>query len=175
MFWKEDERWLWPTFLQVIKWIEPRWVIIENVEGIRTRGLDDILGTLADSGYDAEWDRLSAQAFGAPHQRQRYFIVAYPEGQYVSKHPAIYRKPSCVGAAFYTSCDPRSRRLYEVGSATVAEVASPFMGTGWWRTEPDVDRMAYGIPDFVDRYRVLGNAVVPQVAEWVGRRIMESV
>ena len=44
--------------------------------------------------------------------------------------------------------------------------------TGWWSTEPDVGRVAHGVPSRVDRLRSLGNAVVPQVAEWIGRRIV---
>ena len=173
MWWEDDERWLWPVFLRVIQWCEPNWVVIENVEGIRTRGLDQILRSLADSGYDAEWDRLSAQAFGAPHQRQRYFIIAYPCGSFRGNMPCVYRKPSLTGKAFYENCHIRSRRLYGIGRKEVEKVRSPFGGFGWWRFEPDLDRMGYGIPDLVDRHRAIGNAVVPQVAEWLGRRIME--
>jgi DNA (cytosine-5)-methyltransferase 1 len=74
----EDERWLWPYYLEVIDELHPRWVLIENVDGLRSRGLADILQGLANCGYDAEWDRIPAAAFGAPHVRYRYFILAYP-------------------------------------------------------------------------------------------------
>ena len=74
-----DERWLWPEFERIIGEFRPSWVIAENVPGLRRRGLALVLGGLADLGYDAEWIRLSAAAVGAPHLRERIFIVAYPQ------------------------------------------------------------------------------------------------
>lgn len=77
-----DERDLWPEFSRLIRELRPAWVLAENVPGLRTsdagRFFGGILRDLAEIGYDAEWTVLSAAQFGAPHQRERIFIVAYP-------------------------------------------------------------------------------------------------
>jgi site-specific DNA-cytosine methylase len=73
-----DDRWLWPHFARVIRVLRPRYVVVENVPGLLARGMGDVLGDLASIGYDAEWESLSAAAFGAPHIRDRVWIVAYP-------------------------------------------------------------------------------------------------
>lgn len=74
-----DERWLWPEFARLIRILRPRYVLVENVPGLLRRGIEDVLGDLAASGYDAEWEGLPASAFGAPHERQRIWIVAYTD------------------------------------------------------------------------------------------------
>lgn len=75
-----DERDLWPAFLRVVREVGPRFVLVENVPGLLARGLGRVLGELASCGYDAEWDSLPAQAVGAPHRRDRVWIVAYAAG-----------------------------------------------------------------------------------------------
>jgi DNA (cytosine-5)-methyltransferase 1 len=108
--------------------------------------MGDVLGDLAASGYDTEWDCIPAAAVGAPHLRYRVFIVAHANGE---------RRPWRA-------------RVFGQGWWSQLE------NGGWWTTEPDVGRVAHGVPSRVDRLRGLGNAVVPQVAEWIGRRLMES-
>ena len=75
-----DERDLWPAFRRVLREVGPTFALIENVSGILIRGLPRILGELAEDGYDAEWAVLAAQDVGAPHRRERVWIIAYPEG-----------------------------------------------------------------------------------------------
>lgn len=75
---EEDPRWLWPDIVRVLHLLGPRYVFLENVPGLRVRGLGAVLRDLALLGYDAEWESLPASAFGAPHIRERVFIVAYP-------------------------------------------------------------------------------------------------
>jgi len=76
----EDERWLWPEFVRVIRAVRPRWVLVENVPGLLSidagRLFGGVLRDLAESGYDADHDCISAAALGAPHIRDRVFIVA---------------------------------------------------------------------------------------------------
>src|SRR5206468_5533936 len=76
-----DERDLWPEFARIIRAARPRWVVAENVPGLLSsdagRFFGTVLGDLAACGYDAEWDCLPASAFGAPHRRDRVWIVAY--------------------------------------------------------------------------------------------------
>lgn len=150
---QEDARWLWTEVDRIVRVVRPRFVLLENVPGLLVRGLGDVLGGLAASGYDAEWDCLPAAAFGAPHLRDRVFIVAYC--------PESLGDPTGVG------CD--------AGPLVFAEEIDPHeaaLRADWWETEPGVGRVAHGVPGQVDRLRALGNAVVPAVAEWIGRRIV---
>lgn len=144
-----DQRWLWPEFHRIIRLVRPRFVLVENVQALLGRGFGDVLGDLAASGYDAEWDCLPAAAFGAPHLRDRVFLVAHASS------------PRLQGLG-------TERGLFQALSQ--GEVG----GADWWATEPNVGRVADGIPHRVDRLRGLGNAVVPQVAEWIGRRLLDA-
>lgn len=137
---------LWKEFARIIKELKPPWALIENVSALRSRGLEVVLQDLSASGYDAEWDCIPAAAVGAPHQRDRLFILAYP-----------------VRSRFQGAYGPEGREyLRPIAPALRRQ----------WDTEPLLDRVANGIPKRVDRLRCLGNAVVPQVAETVGRMIM---
>lgn len=66
-------------FFRLVRELRPRVVLMENVTGILARGFGDLLGELASCGYDAEWDCVPASAVGAPHQRDRVWLVAYPQ------------------------------------------------------------------------------------------------
>src|ERR1700688_2294445 len=70
---------LWAQFSRIIGEIRPRFVIVENVAGLSVRGMDRVCGDLAALGFDAEWETIPAGAFGAPHLRNRIFLVAYSE------------------------------------------------------------------------------------------------
>jgi DNA (cytosine-5)-methyltransferase 1 len=70
---------LWFEMLRVIAIAKPRFVLIENPEGLRHRGLGEVIGGLAKVGYVGEWQCISAAHLGAPHQRERLFIIAYPQ------------------------------------------------------------------------------------------------
>lgn len=77
---KEDDRYLWPEMFRVIKEIKPRWVVAENVAGIVRMALDDVLSDLESEGYEAGTFIIPACAVGAPHRRDRVWIVAYSTG-----------------------------------------------------------------------------------------------
>ena len=77
-----DERHIFPYILEAISILRPRWVILENVRGHLTLGLKEVLQGLAEQGYDARWQVIRASDVGAPHQRARLFIIAYPNGEY---------------------------------------------------------------------------------------------
>ena len=68
---------LWKEMLRIIREVRPKYVLVENVTALLGRGLGVVLGDLAESGYDAEWDCIPASALGAPHQRDRVWIVAH--------------------------------------------------------------------------------------------------
>jgi DNA (cytosine-5)-methyltransferase 1 len=207
-----DRSGLWWEFARTIGVVEPRYVVVENVPALTRRGLDAILGWLAENGYDAEWQIVSAAAMGAPHIRERLFVVAYPPERTTQRRGALRRtqqaeRASCGGETnAETLSDPDSsrrgaqqRRVSKGESDTAgkceamadaarkrcdqrAGLRSVFSegqrgrrlhhcclqkGGQKWQSEPDVDRLADGVPDRVDRLRGLGNAVVPQVSEFV--------
>ena len=142
---------LWAEFYRLIGIIRPRFAVVENVGAITVRGLPQVIGDLAEIGYDAEWQIVPAAYVGAPHLRERLFIVAHP-------HSAGLEGDECpilAGASDWRQHADATR-------------------SAWWGSEPAVGRVADGVPRRVDRLRALGNAVVPQVAEWIGRRIMEA-
>ena len=237
--------------MRVVRILEPRYVVLENVAALLTRGLDVVLGTLASLGYDAEWHCIPAAAVGAPHIRDRVFIVAYANNAgsgtpkcgiddnrktQDTKQPQPQPKPCRYCSAFFErwrcsaaelgECDcpkcqgfcecttehaksggrgaRRTRRFVAAGPqqpkperpvqnladtkrfknkrdgyAAVSKSRCESkgrqnVGASWWSVESDVGRVADGVPDRVDRLRCLGNAVVPQVAEWIGRAIIQS-
>lgn len=69
---------LWSEFHRLIEEIRPKYAIIENVSALRSRGLDQVLREISEIGYDAEWHCITAASVGAPHRRDRIWIVAYP-------------------------------------------------------------------------------------------------
>lgn len=173
-----DERWMWPEFARVVRLLRPRFVLVENVAGLLTLGLGDVLGSLAGIGYDAEWTVLRASDVGAPHRRARVFIIARladPDGTRL----ALW---SCVGGNARTERAPAER-----GGVSHDWPPGPGDAPGWSAyltrhpgLEPAIRRGADGVPAGLDprsrrrRLRALGNAVVPQVAEWIGRRIVAA-
>ena len=74
----EDERHLWPYIKEIIGLLRPSFVVLENVRGHFSLGFREVLGDLADIGYDARWRLIRASDVGAPHRRERLFILAYP-------------------------------------------------------------------------------------------------
>ncbi|MBQ8797206.1 MAG: DNA cytosine methyltransferase [Oscillospiraceae bacterium] len=236
---KEDDRYLWPEMLRVIREIRPRWVVGENVAGIVTLALDTVLSDLESIGYACQAVIIPACAVDAPHRRDRCAILAYrmcdgsktgsadsqrrqegdaaepidggaavansksqrcgETGRSIKRPKERIAGSSAVlaysngGAVRHDSNNGRTsdREVYEAVNAGVFGRASetvpntdsqrlqipghepgfqavqPENGTefaGWWTAEPDVGRVAHGVPARVDRLRCLGNAVVPQWA-----------
>lgn len=77
---QEDERWIWPDIWRWVREVRPRFVYLENVPGFVRHGLPVVLKDLAEAGFAAEWDCFSAAQLGAPHKRERVFVLAYTEG-----------------------------------------------------------------------------------------------
>jgi DNA (cytosine-5)-methyltransferase 1 len=159
---QDDERWLWPEFARVIRELQPRYVLVENVPGLLVRGLGDVLGDLAAAGYDAEWGCVSAASVGAPHLRKRIFIMAHRERERLEGHAGD-------GDHGHESRRLKARPNRSTGEGCLPPRDRPY--GDYWAVEPNVGRVADGVPARVDRLRALGNAIVPQVAEWVGRQL----
>jgi DNA (cytosine-5)-methyltransferase 1 len=156
-----------------------------------------VIGDLAKIGYDCEWQLISAASIGAPHKRERLIIVAYPQGQYsddIKNNTTNSMGPKTVSEFGNSS---RSKNVADTigfkldnshfngtNTPTFVKTSTVFTLSGRsgnsttgssWIFEPSVGRVADGVPSRVDRLRGLGNAVVPQVAEYVGRFILASL
>jgi len=196
---------LWSEMFRLVGELRPRYLIVENVSALLARGIDRVLGDLAGVGYDAEWGVIPACALGAPHVRERIWIVAYPM---CNRHN---RENATPAAAPYKKWNDSAHRQIgrAVTGSTIAsreDVSNPNCsgfpvrhevidggqaGRGvksgsesfrvftedrqkQWEVEPNVGRVADGVPARVDRLRSLGNSIVPQIATWIGERIVEA-
>jgi DNA (cytosine-5)-methyltransferase 1 len=238
---------------------------MENVRGHLSLGFGRVLGDLAEIGYDAEWQVIPAAAVGAPHKRERVFIVAYPKSEFSNgsnDNPRIglesqslskfrddgrsqslantndtgNKTPECRiddngssqikkgsniaqfefgghGANVANTdrrrrkqCKPKTKSVSGISSSSkrnsteMADTDGEQLGQRgrtkdiesknrvwsdnnrrettngfrqWWEIEPNVGRVANGVPNRVDRLKGLGNAIVPQVAELVGALVVE--
>ena len=191
---------LWKWYLKAISTIRPRITFIENVSALLGRGLSTVLCDLAKVGYDAEWYCVPASAVGANHQRDRVFIIAYPNGfrrnngsnHREERHIQDYQERSIeegesegngrehrIGETCSDVPDTSSERLerqmwQELQESSPNRESSRQSMYGWWATEPNVGRVAHGVSFRVDRIKCLGNAVVPQVAEVFAEAIKEG-
>jgi DNA (cytosine-5)-methyltransferase 1 len=142
---------LWKEFGRIIGEIRPRYVIVENVAALLGRGLSVVLGDMAALGYDAEWHCIPASAVGAPHRRDRLWIVGYPAQQ-------------CFNGS--GDAEPTRRNEYSNGGSDVAdadtrrelqsqvrfsEIGRWIGDCGWWLVEPDVGGGLDGFPSWLER------------------------
>lgn len=153
---------LWKHLLRAIRVVRPDYAIVENVAALLGNGMGQVLGDLAEVGYDAEWHCVCASEIGLPHDRDRVWLVAYPIGS---------RGPRLVTSADFSKAGSWRVR----GAEDLQSVANaPFERTDRW-PEPLVRRVDDGIPGRLDRLHCIGNAVVPQIPEIIGRAIMDEV
>ena len=149
---------LWAELARLIGEIRPRYAIMENVPNLLAgdggRWFGRILSDLAEIGFDAEWHCIPASGIGAPHRRERVWIIAYPSSEGLEGGGEA-RDDSSQG-------EKRSYQLF-TGCSGVPWTA--------WEAEPSVDRVVNGLPRRVDRIKAVGNAIVPQIAEELGRAI----
>ena len=191
---------LWAEMFRLIRDVRPTWAIIENVSALRGKGFVTILQDFREIGYCVEWHCIPASAVGAPHQRDRIWIVAHPnpysrqegkprraageiraEGEGLqggtSEGEARQKPGGCRQDVADARCQPTqvqtSRRL-----PTITELER----SSWWETVSGLDRVVDGVPprldgrlnSRLDRLKQLGNAVVPQVVTFIGNAILAS-
>ncbi len=179
----DDDRALWPEMLRVIREVQPTWVIGENVIGLETMGLEDCVSDLEGHGFAVQVFDISACGVGAIHRRHRLWIVAHttlpgPQGRdsgvmqerpgersagevrpHADAHPDCWGcKGEWITGVYDGTCRHNADGRY-------------FEAIGW-PTEPPVCGADDGISRRVDRLRALGNAVVPQIPEIIGRAIL---
>ena len=211
---------LWREYARIIGEFRPGFVIVENVAALLGRGLGDVLGDLAALGYDAEWHCIPASAVGAPHKRDRVWIIAHSRSEQYEGACLTNRWAPAEGFSEATMADtPRQsgdggdhhagirveqqaasqsgnngwtasmadalridEQRQQPGVADAERWPRPLIrslgpcrdGAEWWAVEPGMGRVANGVSDRVDRLKCLGNAVVPQIVEWIGRKIIEQ-
>lgn len=162
---------LWSEYVRVIRLVRPRYVIVENVAVLLGRGMGRVLGDLSESGYDAEWDCFPAGAIGAPFMRDRVYVLGVKPNR--SDVSAI-RNGTRFGQTPITSRE-YGPFLSQSRSVTAYRRWREQPARDWWhvQNESAIRRVAHGVPARVDRLKGLGNAVVPQIVEWIGNRILE--
>lgn len=193
---KEDNRYLWPDMLRVVSEVRPAWFIGENVAGIVNLALDQVLFDLEAEGYETKSFIIPACAVDAPHRRDRVWIVGYSEHNGSSKAE--------VGRSMHEPQEQteQNQSIESEGAGAVSEdvantensigrqdsqtpsrrtpqqprgrTSGKAAGANGWFPEPNVGRVANGVPARVDRLKCLGNAVIPQIVEAIGRAIVEG-
>lgn len=184
---------LWSEIVRLTGELQPQFVIVENVANLLAGPSDRpggwfgrILGDLAEIGYDAEWHCIPASELGAHHHRDRVWVIAYARGfQHEGCGHAIWRKGA---EEFHEANMANTPGIGQSGPAqpfqsvckapiidreTINVIAS---GIGSiWAIEPELGRVADGIPDRSHRLKGLGNAVIPQIPELIGRAILDAI
>lgn len=182
---------LWKEYARLIGELRPKFIVMENVADLCGRGLGDILGALATLGYDAEWHCIPACGIGADHIRDRVWIIAYSNGAGVEITQQRRRKQRSaqVGEdAAQDHADANGLRLSRWMPARAiredARAISPWLGLALSSAppfpgldgagSPVLGRGENGISNRMDRVHAIGNAVVPQVVELIGRAILNA-
>lgn len=191
---QEDPRHLWPAMFACIKIFKPAWVIAENVAGHINLGLDEVLADLESEGYACQAFVIPACAVGAPHRRDRVWIVANSNSSSESRaskqdaraiHQERLQEWNEIRQPFTASLSSNTNNIGRKGSECETIQRQPiqsreFKGSyqewrsGWPVSSPRVCGVDDGIPNRTHRLRSLGNAVVPQIPEIIGRAIMEQ-
>ena len=196
---------LWSEYSRLICELRPKLVLVENVSALLGRGLDRVLGDLASFGYSVEWHCIPASALGAQHIRDRIWILAYTEHDWVQVGRGVV--PTCeesdIGSGIHIDVAEGGEK--QARSILAYAIHSRFQGAellgvhrtepggrqeraSWaaaergslpmwrdWAFEPGVGRVADGVPHRVQRIKALGNAVVPQIPELIGHAILASI
>lgn len=175
---KGDDRYLWPEMRRVISELEPRWVVGENVPGILRIAAADVVQDLERIGYHVVLLDFEAASVGAPHHRERIAFVANRDSQRLQGRVGkeLQERTSewvaGEGSAFLFDTASTGLERSERKSTKRPDVRSA--NGNRWPAEPDVGRVAHGVPHRVDRIKGLGNAVCPPqfypifkaIAEW---------
>ena len=186
---------LWSEISRLVSDIQPQYVIVENVANLLSGPAKQpggwfgrVLADLAECGYDAEWENIPAGALGAPHRRERVWIVAYPKEKRQPKAGQLRYKQRSQRIP----CRSQASVFAHIGKTGaerfIQETVSGIAAFSWCqnvrraedlRGRSDIPPPLFlgsrdGIPNWVDRIGACGNAVVPQIPELIGRAINET-
>ncbi len=157
-----DDRYLWPDMFRIIKEVKPTWIIAENVRGIINIQdgvvFETVCTDLESEGYEVQAFIIPAAGVGAPHKRERVWIVA-------NSRRTLRERTEFTG-----------KNENEIGKeATNKHQRSSRATWGSWLTEPTMGRVVNGLPGRAHRLRGLGNAIVPQIAEQIAMAIWKTI
>ena len=168
---------MWREMARVVSEVRPAYVYIENSPMLTTRGGARVIADLTSLGYDAQWDVMGAADVGAPHRRDRIWIVAYsnglrelqPQRLKQNKRRRVSNSSEQVADTNSAQCqrNERSERIFAQHANTCR--------TSWWHVEPDVGRVANGVAARVDRLKAIGNGQVPAVAATAWRILTTGI
>lgn len=162
---------LWREFARIIGEVRPSFVFVENSPMLTSRGLGTVLGDLAALGFDTEYGVLGAHHSGAPHKRDRIWILACNSDRDSEPtqpvHDEAPRVPSLVAD---TDSAGRKQQWWPVSNAAKHKATKC---RSWWKFEPDVGRVAHGVAARVDRLKCIGNGQVPAVAALAWETLIE--
>ena len=194
---EQDPRHLWPEYFRLVKELRPTWVIGENVSGHIKLGLDTVIEDLESEDYSVRPFSISASSIGANHQRERIWILAHsrrsqwPRAELRGENENETRKENANQFERSSSTsevdvantnDERLQRQWQSrnqftprfnSSRESSEEGQRTMGQGWWESEPNMGRVAHGVPKRVDRLKSLGNSLIPQIPYYIGKTILE--
>ena len=184
-----DDRHLWPEMFRIIKELKPRWIIGENVRGIVNIQdgvvFETVCTDLESEGYEVQAFNIPAAGVGAPHRRERIWIVANSRRtlrqgtELREKNENETRKEDADQHQRSSSSPEPNVANASAGRRASQKTEVSTRGNGiehqsWWQSEPDVGRVAHGIPGRVHRLKALGNSIVPKIAEEIGKAIMKA-
>ena len=176
---KDDDRYLWPEVVRCLDTLRPTWFIGENVPGIINLALDQVCADLDGLGYQVWPVCVPACAVDAPHQRQRIWIIAHTTEWWRCPADESFRTGSrgeigdnaTISNPLTFGQQEQRQSITDDSRRELARVRTKHGAR--WPSEPVIQRVAHGVPARVDRLKGLGNAVVPQVVEALGRMIVE--
>ena len=186
---EKDKRHLWPEMFRLVKECKPTWVVGENVSGHIKLGLDTVLEDLESEGYSTRAFSISASSIGANHKRERVWILANSrrtlrqgslfgeENENETGQEDAYQFERSGSSSGNGISNTDSQRLQGLGTERELRESQEERSFGWerwWELEPDVGRVAHGIPKRVDRLKGLGNSLVPAIPFIIGNSILET-
>jgi len=181
-----DDRHLWPEMFRIIQEFTPRWIIGENVKNITNiqdgMVFETVCTDLEREGYEVRAFNIPAAGVGAPHRRERIWIVAHSKSieSDVGKgrqHQEERKRQLQIRGKNSDDANTNGERLqghrseYELRNSEEEEQTS---GNSWWSVEPNVGRVANGVRGRIYRLKGLGNSIVPKIAEEIGYAIIEA-
>ena len=161
----EDDRHLWPSMFGIIRTSRPNWILAENVAGHVTLGLDEVLADLEGEDYAVQPIIIPACAVDAPHRRDRVWILGNSQ-----RDSGNASREIAFADSDRRRCEKRESERKPLSDFNLESESDGRL----WSAEPDVGRVAHGIPQRVDRLRGLGNAIVPQVAYEIIKAMIEA-
>lgn len=163
--------------IRLTKEIRPTFVFLENVPAIRTRGLEQVVKAFTEIGYDCRWTCISAGSVGAPHKRERWFLLAHTNKSELwleSRRNCGEDGESQVKLGDNGEKVPMANTMFK-GLERVPKCENEVLFASersWWEVESDVGRVVDGGSFRVDRIKCLGNGVVPLQAKTAFERLI---